>query len=86
MKLRIDEENEKYLIERLKREGRGGEILHVEKDTFLYTKELYDTTEMMAWVKSFTGRILSLEGTNREAIGYFYRDMERMSSMYGGEV
>jgi hypothetical protein len=85
MKLHIDEEKEGYVLERLKREGRGGEISHVGKDTYFYTKELFDATEMMAWVKSFTGRILSLEGTNREAIDYFYRDMERMSKMYGGD-
>jgi len=85
VKLHIDEEKEKYVLERLRREGRGGEIKRVEKDTFLYIKELYDTTEMMAWVKSFTGRILSLEGTNREAIRNFYSDMERMAAMYGGE-
>ena len=84
MKLRIDEVKEKYVLDRLKREGRGGEVLHVGKDTFLYTKELYDTNEMLAWVKSFTGRILSLEGINREAVDKFYQDMARMAEMYGG--
>ena len=85
MKLRIDEEKEKYVLERLKREGRGGEIHHVDKDTFQYTNELFDTNEMLAWVKSFTGRILSLEGTSRETVDKFYQDMARMAAMYGGE-
>jgi len=85
MKLRIDEEKEAYVLERLRREGRGGLIEHVGKDVYLYTKELHDVTEMMAWVKSFTGRILSLEGTNREAVDYFYRDMDRMAALYGGD-
>lgn len=85
MKLHIDEEKEGYVLERLEREGRGGEIRHVDKDTYLYTRELFDATEMMAWVKSFTGRILSLEGANREVIASFYRDMERMAALYGGD-
>jgi predicted DNA-binding transcriptional regulator YafY len=85
MTLYIDEEKEKYVLERLRREGRGGKIERIEQDTFLYTATLYDITEMMAWIKSFTGRILSLEGSNREAIDYFYRDMERMAALYGGE-
>lgn len=85
LKLQIDEEKESYVLERLQREGRGGEIQHLEKDTYLYTRELYDASEMMAWVKSFTGRIISLECTNKEVAEYFYRDMERMAAMYGGD-
>jgi hypothetical protein len=41
---------------------------------------------MMAWIKSFIGRIISLESTNREAIKLFYNDMARMQRMYGGEA
>lgn len=85
MKLRIDEEKEGYVLERLKREGRMGTVSHIDKDTYLYTACLLDISETMAWVKSFTGRILSLEGTDQKAIDFFYRDMERMATMYGGE-
>jgi len=86
MTLFIDEQTEGYILERLRREGRGGEITHVGKDTWLYTNELYDVVEMMAWVKSFTGRIVALESTNREAVAFFERDMARMAAMYGGET
>jgi hypothetical protein len=86
MKLYINEETERYVLERLKREGRGGIVTQLEQNIFLYTVELFDTTEMMAWIKSFTGRILSLDGTNRESIDYFYRDMARMQTMYGGDL
>ena len=84
MKLFIDEENEGYVLERLQREGRKGEITRIDKNIWLYKKELFDVTEMMAWVKSFTGRIISLESDNSEAVSFFYRDMERMSALYGG--
>ena len=85
MKLFIDEKSETYVLDRLRREGRMGAIERVDKNTFLYSVELYDTSEMMAWVKSFTGRIISLESTNRKAEAFFYRDMERMAALYGGE-
>ena len=82
MKLHIDEKTEGYIIERLRREGRGGEVLRLQENIYLYTKELYDTNEMASWIKTFTGRIISLEGTNRAVIDKFYRDMDRMREMY----
>lgn len=86
MKLYIDETNEKYIIERLHREGRGGEVLRLQPNIYLYTRELYDTNEMASWIKTFTGRIIALEGTNRAVIDKFYRDMERMRQLYLQEV
>ena len=82
MKLHINEEKEGYVLERLHREGRGGEILRVADNTFLYTIELFEIGEMFSWVKTFTGRIISLEGSNRFVVDRFYRDMERMRRMY----
>lgn len=82
MKLFIDEKKEAYVLERLQREGRGGEILKIDENIFLYTVELFDTGEISSWIKTFTGRILALEGSNPVVIGRFYRDMERMKEMY----
>lgn len=84
MKLHIDEERERYVLERLRREGRNGETEKIGLNTFLYTATLYDTAEMLTWVKTFTGRILSLEGSNQEVVNRFYRDMARMAALYGG--
>lgn len=82
MKLYIDEKTEGYILDRLNREGRGGEILRLDENIYLYTKELYDTNEMASWIKTFTGRIISLEGTNHAVVNKFYRDIERMWEMY----
>lgn len=82
MKLYIQEQKESYVLERLHREGRGGEILRLEENIFLYTIELYDIGEASSWIKTFTGRILALEGSDPAVIGRFYRDMERMKKMY----
>jgi hypothetical protein len=86
IKLHIDEEKETHIINRLKREGRGGEVVRLDKNTYLYSKEVFDTNEMMSWVKTFTGRIISVEGTSKFVVNKFYRDMRRMYEMYvGGE-
>lgn len=85
MKLYINEKSEQYVLERLNREGRGGEVLRLKENLYLYTKELFDTNEISPWIKTFMGRIVALEGTNRMVIGKFYIDIERMSRMYARE-
>ncbi len=82
MKLFINEENEHFVIERINREGRGGSLIKLDTNTFLYTKECYDTNEMTPWIKTFTGRILALEGTNSVVIERFYSDIANMHKMY----
>ena len=86
MKLRIDPEREGFVLDRIKREGRGGELLQIDDYTYLYTVEVYDSNEVMPWIKTFVGRIISLEGTNRAVVDKFYSDMRLMKEMYSGEV
>ncbi len=85
MKLRVDPRREGYVLERLRREGRGGELLALEGDQWLYSINSFDTNEMLPWVKTFTGRILSVEGSNQAIVAKFYRDVDRMYQMYFGE-
>ncbi|MCL2254224.1 MAG: WYL domain-containing protein [Lachnospiraceae bacterium] len=84
MKLHIDERREQYIIDRIKREGQGGELNKLTDNTFLYTKESFFSSDMTPWIKTFIGRIIGLEGTNQETIRRFYSDLERMAEMYGG--
>ena len=83
MKLHIDEQREQYIIDRVKREGQGGELLRLADNTFLYSKEVFDSTDMSPWIKTFIGRIIGLEGTNKQVINRFYEDMDRMADLYG---
>jgi len=82
VKLKIDEEKEAYLLERIQREGRGGELLKIRENEFLYSVDVHDVNEVLGFVKSFTGRIISLESTYEFVSGKFYHDMERMYEMY----
>jgi len=83
MELYIHEKTEGYILERLTREGHGGKIQRIRENTFLYTKELYDTNDMSPWIKTFIGRIVQLEGTNQSVINRIYNDISRMANMYG---
>lgn len=81
MTLRI-EERESYVLHRLRREGRGGTITQRSENEYEYFIELLDTGEIMSWVKTFTGRILALEGSEAATIYRFHHDMRRMQKHY----
>lgn len=78
MKLYIDESSETHIIERLKREGRGGQVEKVRENVFLYTGSFFDANEMLPWVKSFTGRILDLQCSNKAVAAKVTADWEAM--------
>lgn len=82
---RINPDTEKDLLKRLYAEKRTGEIVRKSYDIFIYTAEVFDTNEMMPWVKSFTGNILSIDGVNKEIINRFYNDISRLYKIYGGK-
>lgn len=81
-KLYINEDKELYIINRIKKEGRGGTLEKLEKNTFLYSKEIFDSNEIMSWIKSFTGRIISIESGNSFVDARFYDDMEKLKEFY----
>ena len=83
LKLFIDEKKEPYVLNRLYREGRGGEVERIRENEFLYRGLFFDTNEMLSWVKSFTGRILDIQGSNAIAVAKVVRDWETMYRMYG---
>ena len=85
VKLYIDEEKEGYVLQRLRREGRSGEVTRLDKNIYLYSVEVYDSHELTPWLRTFMGRILEIEGTNRLLIDNFWKDIKTMQKMYGEE-
>ena len=73
---------EHYIAERLQREGRGGTVTQIGKDVYQYQKETFDCNEMMPWVRTFTGRILSLKCTAKSIEKRFYQDLHTMYQIY----
>lgn len=82
IKLYIDEEREPYILNRLYREGRGGEIQRVRENEYLYSGVFFDTNEMLTWIKTFTGRVLDIQGSSQPAITKLLHDWEKMYRMY----
>lgn len=82
IKLRIDEKREAYVLERLYREARGGEIIKTAENTFLYSGLFFDTNELLPWIKTFTGRILDIQGTSPYVVNKLLCDLNKMYEMY----
>ena len=80
--LQIREPEENYIVDRLKREGRGGTVTRIGPDTYQYEIQVFDCNEMLPWLRTFIGRILSLECTAKSVEQRFYRDLHTMYRMY----
>lgn len=83
MVLAINETTEAYVLDRLKREGKHGQVEKLAADTFVYRIEVSDTQEMVPWLRTFIGRITGIKGSNERVIRQFLDDIERMAQMYG---
>ena len=76
------EEGEAFIVDRLRREARCGQVLPVDEHTWRYTADVYDTMEMLPWIRTFTGRIVRLASSGGELEERFYCDLGEMNRMY----
>lgn len=83
MTLQILEPSENYILNRLKQEGRGGLVTRLAPHTYLYEVEVFDCNELLPWIRTFTGRILTLECSDKSVERRFYRDLQAMYRTYG---
>ncbi|MBR3644549.1 MAG: WYL domain-containing protein, partial [Parasporobacterium sp.] len=81
MTIRADED-ESFVVERLFREKRNGTITRINEDTWQFAATVYDALEMLPWIRTFTGRIVSLTCTDPGVTERFYGDLKEMYLMY----
>ena len=77
--------DENYIVQRLQREKRCGTVECVKEGLYRFTAEVYDTSEMIPWIRSFICRIVSLEFSNRSLENQFWKDVQEMYDMYNLE-
>lgn len=80
------EEGEFYIVDRLEREKRCGTVERVNNHTVRFTADVHDASEMLPWLRTFTGRIVDLTCTDPTIAETFYEDLKALSQMYGGEA
>ena len=78
-------EDEKHVLTRLQREGHGGHIERVSDREYKFSIRLYDPSEILPWVKSFIGRIVSFSCEDKEIERMFYSDMALLAEDYADE-
>lgn len=73
---------EKYIYQRLLREKRCGTITKIDTTHYRFTADVYDTLEMIPWIRTFICRITQLNFSNRTIENEFKNDLHKMYELY----
>ena len=82
MTIQVTEPAENYIIDRLKREGRGGTVTRTAPGIYAFETSVFDCNEMLPWLRTFIGRILSLKCSDPFVEQQFYQDLQIMYQLY----
>ena len=78
-------DDEQYIVNRLEREKRCGTVEKIDDNHYRYSADVFDTTEMIPWIRTFICRITRLDFSDRTAENNFKADIEKMYEIYGIE-
>lgn len=76
-------DDEAHIHRRLEREKRCGSVERLDAHTSRFSAELFDSTEILPWMRTFLCRIVSYRFSNETVGRQFGRDIEAMYRMYG---
>ena len=76
------DDNEEYIIRRLEREKRVGTVEKLDENTYLFSADVYDSSEMIPWIRTFICRIVKMNISNRSVENQFKKDLDAMYRMY----
>ena len=79
------DDNEEHIVRRLEREKRIGTVEKINEHTYRFAADIYDTSEMVPWIRTFICRITELHFSNKAIEKQFKSDIEEMYRMYGIE-
>lgn len=79
------EDWEEHIIRRLEREKRCGSVEKIDDNTYRFFADVYDTNEMIPWIRTFICRITELNFSNKVLEKRFKSDIEKMYKIYGIE-
>ena len=77
--------DEGHIHQRLEREKRCGTVERLDEHTSRFTADVYDSSELVPWIRTFICRITSIYLSNEALDSQFRRDIQAMYTMYGLE-
>ncbi|MBE6690412.1 MAG: WYL domain-containing protein [Ruminococcaceae bacterium] len=77
------EDFEEHIVRRLEREKRIGTVEKLDEHTYRFSADVYDTSEMVPWIRTFICRIVQMNFSNRTVENLFKADLEAMYRIYG---
>ena len=80
--VRIDDD-EQHILHRLEREKRCGRIERLDEHNYRFVADVFDTNEMLPWIRTFISRITRMRFSNRTAENKFKADLKAMYNLYG---
>lgn len=79
------EDWEEHIVRRLQREKRCGTVEKLDDNTYRFSADVFDTNEMIPWIRTFICRITELNFSNKVLEERFKKDIEQMYKIYGIE-
>lgn len=76
-------DDEQFIVRRLEREKRCGRVEKLDENRYRYVADVFDTTEMLPWIRTFISRITKMNFSDRTAENKFKADILEMYRMYG---
>ena len=77
------DKDEQHIYKRLLREKRCGTVELLDEHHARFCAEVYDTNELLTWIRSFICRITSVNFSNKEIETQLKADIDAMYRMYG---
>ena len=78
-------DGEGHIHRRLEREKRCGTVEKLDDHTSRFTADVFDTSEMIPWIRTFLCRITEISFSNKELEAQFKHDIREMYALYGLE-
>lgn len=73
---------EEYIYNRLVREKRCGTVERLDNNLCKFTADVYDSNEMLPWIRTFIGRITSVNFSNKQLEERFKNDITELYNLY----
>jgi hypothetical protein len=77
------EDGEEHIVRRLHREKRIGTVEKIDDYTYRFKADVYETNELVPWIRTFICRIIKLNFSDRTIENKFKQDIKEMYKMYG---